>query len=134
MIPTPGTESATGLDRWSPELRRAVMVARPEYFAWSAEEQLRYRVKLPDDGFAVLVRQLHAIPKLLFGRPGEELRPSDHDGTAQFGRPPVEAGGGFGAGCGSHEVILSWRVRTGCLLLGERLVGVDNASTGKQVN
>ncbi len=49
MRPTPGTELATGLDRWSPELRRAVMVARPEFFAWPAEAQLRYRVKLPDD-------------------------------------------------------------------------------------
>ena len=64
-----------------------------------------------DDGFAVIVRQLHAILKLLFGRPDEELRPSDHDGTAQFGRPPVEAGGRFGAGCGNHEVILSWPVQ-----------------------
>lgn len=40
-------ESATGLDRWTPELRRAMMIARPEFFAWPAEEQLRYRVKLP---------------------------------------------------------------------------------------
>ena len=58
MIPTPGTESATGLEQWSPELRRAVMVARPEYFAWSAEEQLRYRVTLPDEDREVIVAAL----------------------------------------------------------------------------
>jgi len=56
-----------------------------------------------DEGFAVRVRQLHAIAKLLFGRPGEVSRPSHHDGTAQFGRPTVEAGGRFGAGCRNHE-------------------------------
>ena len=58
MIPTPGTESATGLDRWSPELRRAVMVARPEFFAWSAQEQLRYRVTLPDEDHEAIVAAL----------------------------------------------------------------------------
>jgi len=61
VISTPGTEPAIGLDRWSPELRRAVMVARSEFFAWSAEEQLRYRVKLPEDDreaiVAVLLRE-----------------------------------------------------------------------------
>ena len=58
MIPTPGTKPATGLEQWSPELRRAVMVARPAYFAWSAQEQLRYRVKLPDDDRQAIVAAL----------------------------------------------------------------------------
>ncbi len=58
MTPTLGTESAIGLDRWSPELRRAVMVARPEFFAWSAQEQLRYRVKLPDEDREAIVAAL----------------------------------------------------------------------------
>jgi hypothetical protein len=35
------------MDRWTPELRRAVMVVKPEFFAWPAQEQLRYRVSLP---------------------------------------------------------------------------------------
>lgn len=47
MSPTSGSESATGVGPWSPELRRAVMAARPAFFAWPAEEQLRYRVRLP---------------------------------------------------------------------------------------
>lgn len=34
------------------------MVARPEFFAWSAEEQLRYRVKLPDDDREAVVAAL----------------------------------------------------------------------------
>jgi hypothetical protein len=35
------------MDRWTPELRRAVMVAKPAFFAWPVQEQLRYRVDLP---------------------------------------------------------------------------------------
>jgi hypothetical protein len=58
VLPIPGTESATGLDWWSPELRRAVMVARPAFFAWSAEEQLRYRVKLPYEDREAIVAAL----------------------------------------------------------------------------
>jgi hypothetical protein len=58
VIPAARTESAASLDRWSPELRRAVMVARPEFFAWSAEEQLRYRVKLPDEDREAIVAAL----------------------------------------------------------------------------
>jgi hypothetical protein len=34
------------MDRWTPELRRAVMVVKPEFFAWPAQEQLRYRFDL----------------------------------------------------------------------------------------
>ena len=34
------------------------MVARPEYFAWSAEAQLRYRVKLPDGDREAIVAAL----------------------------------------------------------------------------
>jgi hypothetical protein len=58
VIPTLGTESTTDLERWSPELRRALIVARPEYFAWSAEEQGRYRVKMPDEDREAIVAAL----------------------------------------------------------------------------
>lgn len=34
------------------------MVARPEFFSWSVEEQLRYRVKLPDDDREAIVAAL----------------------------------------------------------------------------
>jgi hypothetical protein len=43
----PGTEPTPNFDRWSPELRRAVIAAQPAFFAWTADEQLRYRVSLP---------------------------------------------------------------------------------------
>lgn len=56
--PANGIDSTTGLGRWSPELRRAVMVVRPEFFAWSAQEQLAYRVKLPDEDREALVAAL----------------------------------------------------------------------------
>lgn len=58
MIPPPRIESATGVSQWSPELRRAVMVARPEFFAWATEVQLRYRVKLPDDDREAIIAAL----------------------------------------------------------------------------
>jgi hypothetical protein len=56
--PANGIESATDISRWSPELRRAVMVARPAFFAWSAQVQLGYRVKLPDDDRAAIIAAL----------------------------------------------------------------------------
>jgi len=34
--------------RWSPELRRAVMRVRPEFFAWSPDQQERYGVDIPN--------------------------------------------------------------------------------------
>jgi len=46
VTPAPGTAPTANLERWSPELRRAVMVARPEFFTWPADEQLHYRVSL----------------------------------------------------------------------------------------
>lgn len=49
---------STRIDRWTPELRRAVMAARPEFFAWSVEEQLRYRVKLPGGDREAIVAAL----------------------------------------------------------------------------
>jgi hypothetical protein len=58
VISSPANESTTSLEWWSPELRRAVMVARPAFFAWSAPEQLRYRVQLPDDDREAIVAAL----------------------------------------------------------------------------
>lgn len=43
---------------WSPELRRALISARPDFFGLSPEEQLRYRVKLPDDDRQAIVAAL----------------------------------------------------------------------------
>lgn len=56
--------------RWTPELRRALMVARPEFFGWSDQEQLRYRLDLPDDDreriVAALLRETgHRRPEAL---------------------------------------------------------------------
>lgn len=82
MIPSPGTESTTGLDRWSPELRRAVMVARPEFFAWSAEDQLRYRVKLPHDDREAVVAALL--------REHGERRPAALAKLESHGRVPLD--------------------------------------------
>lgn len=36
------------LSRWPPELRRALISVQPAYFGWPPDEQLRYRVTLPD--------------------------------------------------------------------------------------
>lgn len=82
MIPIPSTESATNLDRWSPELRRAVLVARPEFYAWSAQEQLRYRVKPPDDDREALVAALL--------REHGERRPAARAKLESHGRVPLE--------------------------------------------
>jgi hypothetical protein len=43
---------------WQPELRRALISARPDFFGLSPEEQLRYRVKLPDDDRQAIVAAL----------------------------------------------------------------------------
>lgn len=47
-----GTESDmtdSRLQRWTPELRRAIMKVRPDYFAWSPAEQERYGVAIPQE-------------------------------------------------------------------------------------
>jgi hypothetical protein len=51
--------------RWSPQLRRAVMRARPEFFAWSVERRERYAVDIPKEDRACLDEALLAE---LFGR------------------------------------------------------------------
>lgn len=43
------------MDRWSPELRRALMQVRPEFFGWTPEDQLRYRAAPPDEDRAAIV-------------------------------------------------------------------------------
>jgi hypothetical protein len=49
------------MDRWTPELRRAVMVVKPEFFSWPAQEQLRYGVDLPEaDREAIIAALLRA--------------------------------------------------------------------------
>lgn len=52
------------LKRWRPELRRAMMKIRPEFFSWSAEEQDRYGVNIP---FEDQERLDQAIQGELFG-------------------------------------------------------------------
>jgi hypothetical protein len=51
--------------RWSPQLRRAVMRARPEFFAWSVDRQERYAVDVPKEDRACLNE---ALLGELFGR------------------------------------------------------------------
>jgi len=46
------------MHRWSPELRRALTWARPEFFGWTPERQLRYRAVLPDEDCAAIASQL----------------------------------------------------------------------------
>jgi hypothetical protein len=48
------------LDRWSPELRRAVIAVAPDFFQWEAANQLRYRVDLPEKDRQAMVRALLA--------------------------------------------------------------------------
>jgi hypothetical protein len=43
------------MDRWSPELRRALTRVRPEFFGWTPEQKLRYRAALPADDYAAIV-------------------------------------------------------------------------------
>ena len=54
----PETRVDSSTDRWSAELCRAVRAVRPEYFTWSADEQLRYRVKVPTDDNNAIVDAL----------------------------------------------------------------------------
>lgn len=50
---------------WRPELRRAVMKVRPEYFSWAPEQRERYGVAIPEPDRAALDEALLAE---LFGR------------------------------------------------------------------
>ncbi len=58
------------------------MVARPEFFAWSAEDQLRYRVKLPDDDREAVVAALL--------REHGERRPAALAKLESHGRVPLD--------------------------------------------
>lgn len=55
--------------RWTPELRRAVMRVRPEYFTWPSEKRERYGVNIPDADSTKLDR---ALQKELFGVVGAD--------------------------------------------------------------
>lgn len=55
----------TSFRLWRPELRRAVMKVRPEYFTWPAEQQERYGSAIPEPDRAALDATLLAE---LFGR------------------------------------------------------------------
>jgi hypothetical protein len=46
---------------WSPELRRALISARPDFFGMSPEQQLRFRVKLPSEDRQAIVAALLAM-------------------------------------------------------------------------
>ncbi len=58
MTAIPGTRPPAALDRGSPELRRAVIAARPEFFTWPPDEQLHYRVSLPGGDREAIVTAL----------------------------------------------------------------------------
>lgn len=58
------------------------MVARPAFFAWSAEEQLRYRVQLPDDDRQAVVAALL--------REHRERRPAALAKLESHGRVPLD--------------------------------------------
>lgn len=58
------------------------MVARPEFFAWPAEEQLRYRVKLPDADHEAIVSALL--------REHGERRPAALAKLESHGRVPLD--------------------------------------------
>src|SRR5688572_4604719 len=64
-LPAVGVMSTLPFHRWTPQLRRAVMRARPEFFAWSVERQERYAVDIPKEDRARLNEALLAE---LFGR------------------------------------------------------------------
>lgn len=53
------------LQHWRPELRRAVMKARPEFFTWSLEQRERWGLVMPDEDRACFEEALLAE---LFGR------------------------------------------------------------------
>ncbi len=82
MTPASDLAPVTGFDRWTPELRRAVMVARPEFFTWSAEGQLRYRVNLPGDDREAIIAALL--------REHGERRPAARARLESRGRVPLD--------------------------------------------
>ena len=43
---------------WQPELRRALIAVRPEYFGWPNDERLRYRVQLPNEDREAIIAAL----------------------------------------------------------------------------
>ena len=59
------TTDSCALRFWSPELRRAMMKVRPEYFSWSTERRERYGVAIPEEDGAFLDEALLAE---LFGK------------------------------------------------------------------
>lgn len=64
------------LNRWCPELRRAVIAVRPEFFSWHPDQRKQYGVMLPESDRA-------AITKLLLiaiaGKKGAQLAVMDDD-------------------------------------------------------
>jgi len=62
------------LQRWTPELRRAVLRACPDFFGWPAEQQARYRVHLPEpDRAAIRAHLLECLQRDDAGRPVEPI-------------------------------------------------------------
>jgi hypothetical protein len=62
------------LHRWTPELRRAVLRTCPDFFRWPADQQSRYRVRLPEEErqaiCAILLERLRGDDA---GSPGEPI-------------------------------------------------------------
>lgn len=52
------------LERWSPELRRALMKTKPEFFTWSVAQRERYGIAIPKEDRA---RIEQALLEALFG-------------------------------------------------------------------
>lgn len=71
------------LDQWSPELRRAVIAVRPEFFTWPVEQQTHYRVTLPDNDRA-------AIVKLLLTDIGGQVAVAEMVALDKDGRQPLD--------------------------------------------
>ena len=66
------------LDRWSSELRRAVIAVAPDFFQWEAERQLRYRVDLREEDRQTIVNALLASIATERGHYGSVSRDEDH--------------------------------------------------------
>jgi len=71
------------LQHWRPELRRAVMKARPEFFAWSVEQQERWGLAMPEKDCACFEEALLAE---LFGR----VYATQTEATAAADRLPLD--------------------------------------------
>ena len=70
------------LERWTPELRRAVVRVCPDFFGWPTDRQARYRVALPEEVRGAIHAQL--IPHIVGAdRRGVAVQEDDLSPTLQ---------------------------------------------------